>query len=83
MNPEPVQRHSFALYRLRCSLVDLALPVWAQARRKVTINEDLSGACGSNMQALLVLAQYPQMDAWELDNEASARRAWVSRVLLE
>ena len=34
----------------------------AQARRKVIINEDCSGPGGSNMQALLVMIQSPQVE---------------------
>jgi purine nucleosidase len=35
---------------------------WAQARRKVIINEDCSGPGGSNMQTLLLLIQSPQVE---------------------
>jgi purine nucleosidase len=35
---------------------------WAQPRRKVIINEDCSGPGGSNMQALLVMIQSPQVE---------------------
>jgi purine nucleosidase len=35
---------------------------WAQARRKVIINQDCSGPGGSNMQTLLVLIQSPQVE---------------------
>jgi purine nucleosidase len=35
---------------------------WAQARRKVVINQDCSGPGGSNMQTLLLLIQSPQVE---------------------
>src|SRR6202011_940142 len=35
---------------------------FAQPRRKVIINEDCSGPGGSNMQALLVMIQSPQVE---------------------
>jgi purine nucleosidase len=35
---------------------------WAQARRKVIINEDCSGPGGSNVQTLLVMIQSPQVE---------------------
>lgn len=37
-------------------------PASAEARRKVIINEDCSGPGGSNMQALLVMIQSPQVE---------------------
>jgi purine nucleosidase len=36
--------------------------IWAQARRKVIINEDCSGPGGSNLQTLLVMIQSPQVE---------------------
>src|SRR6202047_3527952 len=36
--------------------------MWAQPRRKVIINEDCSGPGGSNMQALLVMIQSPEVE---------------------
>src|SRR5271168_1144466 len=43
-------------------LVAAILPVSAQSRRKIIINQDCSGPGGSNMQTLLVLIQSPQVD---------------------
>lgn len=35
---------------------------WAQARRKVIVNEDCSGPGGSNLQTLLLMIQSPQVE---------------------
>jgi inosine-uridine nucleoside N-ribohydrolase len=40
----------------------LAIPVHAQAKRKVIIDEDCSGPGGTNMQAVLTLVNSPQTD---------------------
>jgi purine nucleosidase len=50
---------------LACALICAALAgstAWAQARRKIIIDEDCSGPGGSNMQTLLVLIQSPRVD---------------------
>ena len=43
-------------------LVATILPVSAQSRRKIIINQDCSGPGGSNMQTLLLLIQSPQVE---------------------
>src|SRR5580700_2229485 len=49
-----------ALLLLFAGLV--AVPLHAQAKRKIIINQDCSGPGGSNMQTLLVLIQSPQVE---------------------
>ena len=44
-------------------LLPLAIPsAWSQPRRKIIIDEDCSGPGGTNLQALLVLIQSPQVE---------------------
>ena len=59
-------------------------PVGAQPRRKVIVNEDASGPGGSNMQALLVMIQSPEVevlgitivsgDGWQPEETAATLR---------
>jgi len=52
-------------YRVQCTILLILLAgslAFAQARRKVIINEDCSGPGGSNLQTLLVMIQAPEVE---------------------
>jgi inosine-uridine nucleoside N-ribohydrolase len=43
-------------------LMALAAPAWAQQRRKVIIDQDCAGPGGSNLQAVMVMVQSPEVE---------------------
>jgi NAD(P)-dependent dehydrogenase (short-subunit alcohol dehydrogenase family) len=60
---------------------------WAQARRKIIINEDCSGTGGSNLQTVLLLIQSPQVEVLGITvvshrTQTAAHRPAVPGVIL-
>lgn len=68
------------------ALLTLAAPSWADAQKKVFIDQDLGGATGTDNQSMLMLLQAPEIEVLGIgivsgDGQVKASTEWTLRML--